>query len=487
MSVTAGSGASTDRTLDSGARELAAVLAPPLEGACVRGRRTLVAATVPIARPDPVAAFALARASGHEAALWLQPAAGYAQVAISSAWTVEAAGEDRFGQVAAAWSDLVEDAVVEGSDDVRGAGPLLFGGFGFRAEAARAPMWAGFESARFDLPRVRVTVTPASAWLTLSAVVAQGEVELSIVDAAVRELGRQWSEFAARGGESVPPTPASPMLRVARRLPEPAVWMATVERVAATVARGGLDKAVLARRVDLAADGPIDVPAVLRRLEAGEPEATIFAVGRCGRTFLGATPEPLVRVRGRELRSVAMAGSIRRGADAAEDERLAAELMASDKDRTEQAIVVETLRRTLAPLTDWLELPGRPSVVRLRSVQHLATDLHGQLRRPVGAIELAGRLHPTPAIGGAPRGPALELIAREERFERGWYGAPLGWVDRRGDGEFVVAIRCALVAGRRASLFTGCGIVAGSDPGREWEESEIKLRTLAAALGTPAP
>jgi isochorismate synthase len=178
-----------------------------------------------------------------------------------------------------------------------------------------------------------------------------------------------------------------------------------------------------------------------------------------------------------------MAGSIGRGATEADDEGLAAELAASEKDREEHRIVVEMLRAALAPVAERLEIAPEPSVVRLRHIQHLSTIVDGRVPEPGALLELVERLHPTPAVGGAPRDLALELIEEQEGLDRGWYAGPVGWIDRRGDGEFVVAIRSGVVEGRSASLFAGCGIVADSDPGREWEESSIKLRALASALG----
>ncbi|HXG40235.1 MAG TPA: isochorismate synthase, partial [Candidatus Limnocylindrales bacterium] len=260
-------------------------------------------------------------------------------------------------------------------------------------------------------------------------------------------------------------------------------WLASVGRLSGAVGRGRIDKVVLARRLDLEADRPIDVAAALRRLAHGAPESTVFAVSRAGRTFLGATPERLVRLERGEVRTVALAGSIGRGATAAEDDALARALLASEKDREEHAVVVAMLREALEPLTAALVVEPRPSVVRLRHVQHLATGLRGVLREPLGVLDLVARLHPTPAVGGWPRELALELLAEEERIDRGWYAGPLGWVDRSGDGELVVAIRSAVVEGRRASLFAGCGIVADSDPELEWAESEMKLRAVASALG----
>ena len=278
------------------------------------------------------------------------------------------------------------------------------------------------------------------------------------------------------------PALQSSLRQVASR-PRAAEWRTSVSRMAGAVGRGRLDKVVLARQVDLDAESVIDVPAVLARLRDAAPESTLFAIGRQGRTFLGATPERLVWLDGRQLRSVAMAGSTRRGSDDATDDRLAIELLASDKEREEHAVVVDMLRATLARLTDELDIPSQPHVERLRHLQHLVTPVEGRLREPSSVLRLAELLHPTPAVGGTPRDLALELIGEEETHERGWYAGPLGWIDRAGDGELVVALRSGIVEGRRATLLAGCGIVADSDPEREWQESTTKLLALGSALG----
>jgi isochorismate synthase len=265
--------------------------------------------------------------------------------------------------------------------------------------------------------------------------------------------------------------------------PDLPVWRDSVARLAGAVGRGRIDKVVLARQADLEAARPIEVPSSLRRLEASAPESTVFAVCRDGRTFLGATPERLVSRRGRDFRSVAMAGSIRRAMDPDDDALLADALLASDKEREEHAVVVEMVSDTLAPLAERLDVAPRPAVVRLRHLQHLVTPIQGRLREPIGIIGLGERLHPTPAVAGAPRELALELIAEEEPGERGWFAGPLGWIDRHGDGELVVALRSGVVTDRRVTLLAGCGIVADSEPDLEWLESEAKLQALGSAVG----
>jgi menaquinone-specific isochorismate synthase len=249
------------------------------------------------------------------------------------------------------------------------------------------------------------------------------------------------------------------------------------------VGRGRIDKAVVSRQVRLRASHPVDVPAVLRRLAAEAPETTVFAVTRGPRTFLGATPELLVSLRGRDVRTMAMAGSTRRGGDVASDSSLATAMLQSDKEREEHAIVVTSLRDALAPITSRLDVAVGPEVAPHRYVQHLVPTMTGRLREPRDVIDLAARLHPTPAVGGAPRDLALELIAEEESHERGWYAGPLGWLDRHGNGDFVVALRSGVIEGPEATLFAGCGIVADSDPDREWDESSAKLLSLSTALG----
>lgn len=458
------------------ARALEAVEAAP-------GR--LRVATASVADLDPLALVEAAREAGLEAALWLQPADGFALAGIGRAWSVEPAGPDRFAVAAAAWGELVRRGVLPaaGEPGSRGIGPLLLGGLGFTGgrPAADDP-WGPFGAASLVLPSLVLARTPGGSFLTVSIVEGPAAP-------APRALLRTWEAVAARARELAPAPgalvarPAGAPLAVVARQPDRSTWDRLVGLFAGAVGRGRLDKVVLARRVDALSQLELDVPNALRRLAAGGPESTTFAFTRGATTFLGATPERLVRTEGRAFRTVAIAGSAPRGADHAADERLAAALLENDKEREEHAVVVDMLRASLAPLADDLEIAPAPTVLRLRHVQHLATPIGGTLREEAGLLALAARLHPTPAVGGEPRGQALDLIAEHEGFERGWYAGPVGWLGADGDGELMVALRCGLVDGRAATLFAGCGIVADSDPAREWEESRVKLRPVASALG----
>jgi isochorismate synthase len=466
--------ATSDAAVAAG--EAAADRARALAAGVARG---LVSTTVPAPDLDPVGLFLAARAIGLEPALWMQASEGLAIVGIGEAWAVAPAGPDRFAEAAAAWTAFAADArVADDSGETRGTGPLLLGGFAFDAHGGADATWAGFGAGRLVLPRLSWARSGDRSWLTANVVAADGRDEVG-ADGA---LARQWARVVA--GRDAGPGVAAPALRVVGGAPTPEAWRATVDRYAGAVGRGRVDKVVLARRADLAADGVVDVGSALRALAAGAPESTVFAVARGDAAFLGATPERLVRTAGRDARTVAIAGTAPRGADPAEDDALAADLLASEKEREEHAVVVRMLRDSLRPLCASLEIAPSPHVIRLRTVQHLCTDVAARTADRNGILSLVGVLHPTPAVGGQPRDAALDLIREQEPIDRGWYAGPLGWLDRDGDGEFVVALRSGVVRGDRASLFAGCGIVADSDPGSEWEESRSKLRALGGALGS---
>jgi isochorismate synthase len=434
---------------------------------------------------DPIAVYAAAVEADLEATLWLHPSDGAAFVGVGRAWAVEPSGDVRFQAAEAAWRDLIAGARIDRpADAAPGAGPVLLGGMGFTGESpAEDDAWAPFGASSLVLPELLLTVTPAGAFVTASLVAG--------TDGGARRLDAVWARLVDRARELRPSPngivamPVYAPLRIADEQPTHDVWRRLVGMYAGAVGRGRIDKVVLARRVDMRSPVELDVPNALRRLAASAPESTTYAFRRDGRTFLGATPERLVRTEGRTFRTVAVAGTIRRGADAEEDAQLARRLLASEKDREEQVIVVDAIRDLLAPVADSLTVAPEPNVMTLRFVQHLVTEISGTLPEGRGLLALGERLHPTPAVGGDPRDVALALIAEHEGFDRGWYAGPIGWLGADGDGELCVALRCGIVNRTHATLFAGCGIVADSDPDQEWEESRIKLRAIISALGIP--
>jgi menaquinone-specific isochorismate synthase len=260
-------------------------------------------------------------------------------------------------------------------------------------------------------------------------------------------------------------------------------WRSAVAAALGAIAAGRLDKVVLAREAEVRADRPFPLAELLRRLRARSGGST-FLYASDG--LVGASPELLVRRRGRVAVSRPMAGTVPRGTTAAAEADGLARLTGSPKEAVEHRLVVDAVAEGLAKVADRVQV-AQPEVVRLATVAHLATEVTADLTEPVPtALELAGLLHPTPAVGGSPRDAALAAIAVLEPFDRGRYAGPVGWVDRDGDGEWAVALRCATLAGRRARLLAGAGIVPGSDPDEEWAETEHKLRAMLEVLLDPA-
>ena len=248
-----------------------------------------------------------------------------------------------------------------------------------------------------------------------------------------------------------------------------------------------LRKVVLSRSVAIRADRPINREALLARL-AQDPSITIFCaplsgIGEPPRALIGASPELLVSRKGRMVASHPLAGSARRGADSAEDKLKAEGLLASEKDQREHAAVVEAVADALAPLCARLNVPKSPSLRATAAMWHLGTRIEGELRDDVPAAELLAYLHPTPAVCGLPRAAAAEAIRRLEGYDRGFYAGAVGWLDEAGDGEWYVSLRCAELAGEQARLYAGAGVVPGSDPDAEAEETSNKLVTMLRALG----
>jgi salicylate biosynthesis isochorismate synthase/menaquinone-specific isochorismate synthase len=267
-----------------------------------------------------------------------------------------------------------------------------------------------------------------------------------------------------------------------RSVLEPGRYERSVAQAVDAIRGGDLEKTVLAREVVVEAPRAHDPAGLYGALRELFPSCYCFACGSPEGTFIGASPELLVRRRGAGAATVALAGSTRRSADPAVDDHLGEQLLHSVKERQEHAIVARRIERELRRLAVWVEAADEPELVRVANIQHLATPIHAQLSEPRSALEIAGLLHPTPAVGGEPRDRALAAIAELEGMDRGWYAGPVGWMDAAEDGELCVALRSALLRDRTAHLYAGAGIVADSDPAAELAETELKLEAILPLL-----
>lgn len=440
----------------------------------------LVSVSQPIDRIAPLRFLRVAAGADEQRIFWQQADADYVFAGYGVAASLTATGPARFQVIHDDMIRLFADAVIETvNEHIR---PRLFGGFAFQHDTPLDGLWRAFAPAYFVLPRVLLTQYSGLSWLTVSGCVPPGgEAALRAeLDALVRLLeSAEDDEDTAEHIHAAAPVVHYPL--------DQAGWRQQITSATRRMQAGELDKVVLSRTCDVTfgndkADSvnPLDALERLARPYASSYRFLIEAAP--GSAFFGATPELLAEVNGRLLKTVALAGSIRRGTNAAEDDDLAAQLWANPKERYEHGLVVEGLRDLLEPRTHELVIPEVPGVMKLSNIQHLYTPIYGELRAEDGILSLVELLHPTPALGGYPREIAMQTIVQSEIITRGWYASPVGWLDAQGDGMFVVAIRSAVSSGARARLYAGAGIVAASDPDREWDETRLKFRPMLEAL-----
>jgi isochorismate synthase len=461
---------------------LAAVTSSDLAAALARGagkrRRTLVSITKEVEVADPCAPVFASRLASDRFFCWEQPDRGFALAGLGVAHEASSRGRGRFADVAEECLRIGGDAVLEEPRGLpAGAGPVWFGGFAFDPEGGSTPTWSSLSPASLVLPEVSICRSGSRSFLTVNAVVAPGE--------EIARLGERLSSRLASLRLEAPlplldPHPtARAGIRSARR---PREFEAAVENATARIAAGEMSKVVLAREVIVEAGGAHDPAALFGAMREQFPACFCFCCGTPEAAFIGASPELLVRRSGASVSTVALAGSTRRSSDPAVDDHLGEQLLRSDKNRREQKIVAERIVRALRPHAVWVEAAAEPEIVKVANIQHLATPVLAQLAEAHSAIELAGILHPTPAVGGEPWSAAAAAITDLEGMDRGWYAAPVGWMDATEDGEFCVALRSALLRDREAHLFAGVGVVAGSDPAAELAETEVKLQALLPLL-----
>lgn len=448
-----------------------------------QGRSLLVSYSKPVEPVATLTFFEKAREQDLAASFWERAEDGFSLAGAGAAFTLEAEGTGRFDGVENDWHDLVEAALIEREDapaDLWGIGPALFGGFSFEDEPGDTPQWQGFPAALMRLPQVQLAARADSCYLTLNALVDEF-TDPAIEAKHLLKLGLFLTDASAPAEE---PAPGENSIGELEDLKPAGEWKTLVSRAARQIQEGTFEKVVLAREVGLTATEPFQVSVALERLRRNYPTATIFAIADGPRCFLGATPERLVRLCEGEVRTIALAGTYPRGATEEEDARLGRELLESPKNRHEHAVVVQMLKAALGEVCQHVLVDDEPRLLKLPNVQHLYTPVLGRLagHEKGSVLRLLQALHPTPALGGFPRQSALKWLHENEGLARGWYAAPVGWVDSRGEGEFVVAIRSALVDGNQARLFAGCGIMGDSDPEVEYTESCLKLRPMINAL-----
>ncbi|MCH2177475.1 MAG: isochorismate synthase [Mariniblastus sp.] len=339
----------------------------------------------------------------------------------------------------------------------------FYGGCSFNASASN---WEGFGAGRFMLPRIIVSEDTLALTIINLADVEQAKLD-------VQQISFQPTPFKA-GFPAAQSTSYSPTFDG---------WQSRIDEALSLIRSEVLEKLVLSRKTVLKFGNVLNPIHLASELQTATHDCFVFCFNfEKGSAFVGATPERLFYRKGDFLESEVVAGTRMRGEDPSADEKLAIELLTSDKDQREHDIVRKSIRQKLHKFVNHLSVDSQASILRLAKKQHLKSNVEGMLKPGINDGMLLARLHPTPAVGGYPTDNALPEIARLEPFSRGWYAGPIGWIGSDSI-HFAVAIRSGLVRNDELSLFSGAGIVRGSEPAQEWQEVDNKIQDFINVLG----
>lgn len=438
--------------------------------------------TTPVGDLDPL--IWIEQQIDHQANLfyWEKPDEETVIAATGRAAELTAEGDDRFESIGRQIQELNDCTLSISPLKHSMARPLLLGGYAFD-DRRQEEDWTPFGGSRFLMPK-RTLVRIGSLHLLTLTLPVNGDSLSTIIHHLKREL-HAYRTLREEQQESAPDRPFDECAATIQSTDEPveSTWKEQVTYARDQIRNGDYDKVVLSRQLLLESDQPFSATRALYHFREQFSDCTNFLIRTGGSPlFLGASPERLVSLNRNRIHTDGLAGSTARGASAGEDDALGQTLMKSSKERSEHQYVVREILEQLRPFTREIDHPKQPRLKKLHNVQHLYTPITAQANREMSVHDLARTLHPTPAVGGTPRKEALQTLTRLEPFGRGWYSGPIGWSDLGGNGEFCVAIRSALIDGMKARLFAGSGIVADSDPDREWEETNMKFRPILEAL-----
>jgi menaquinone-specific isochorismate synthase len=450
----------------------------------IRGRLVSVSRRI-----EPVAPKALlSQGRGAVRGFWAREGRWFAHLGMAASLSVPSirGHAHRFRSIREQARKLLDgslDSAREGSEPT--PPPRFFGGFSFAEDHEARDVWSHFPSAFFILPETELVVEDGTGILTCRGFPPPDEDPQEFRE-GLRDRLQDVENLLTR--EPPREEGRDPWIPATRAQTDGEAWQGVVERVLEEVGEGSVEKVVLARVQRVSTQGVLDPVEILMNLRRENPSSHVFLFEpRPGSVLLGAAPETVATVSEGTFRATAVAGSAPAGSSPEERRALGRRLLESRKDRREHEVCVRDMARRLAPLAHEVQAPEEPRVRVFSTIQHLETEIQAPLREGEGVLSALEALHPTPAVCGYPRDQALAFLEAEEPFQRGWYAGPVGWFDGAGNGVFAPALRSAVGSGREWRLFAGAGIVRGSDPAREWEETRMKFQPVLRALSQARP
>lgn len=405
---------------------------------------------------------------------WQNREKTFTLVGLGHAYKIENnSGDERFDQIEKQWKELTKNIVKEETEPQ----PILFGGFTFDTKNDKKGEWDRFPQSFFSVATYQLVIRNDKAYISIHLITDQHN---SLKEFEQLRKERDQLIHAAQVKELK--TYSKPLMTNYRE-PFKDEYLQTISTVTNLIKANEAKKVVIARSLELEFQDTVSSPQVLSHVVNEQPESYLFGLEHEDLLFFGASPERLVKVENGQAYSSCVAGSIKRGKTAEEDQLLGESLLNDAKNLGEHQYVVEMIANTFEKNCIQYKVPKRPKLLKIRDIQHLYTPVEGKLSPDATILQLVKLLHPTPALGGVPRQEAMAVIRQNESMNRGLYAAPLGWIDAEGNGEFAVAIRSAALKDNKAYLYAGGGIVADSEPISEYEETLVKFRPMLRALG----
>lgn len=431
--------------------------------------------TIEVSRLSALAFFAAGEAKYKgQRNFWQNREKTFTLVGLGHAYIIENnEGTKRFEQVENEWKQLTSQIVQEDQH----LQPILFGGFTFDPQNEVAGEWANFPQSYFTVASHQLVIRNDQAFVTINLITNEANSAQTF-----ETLRKERDELIHAAQVKEVKTYTKPtMINYAEPFKEE--YLQSIDQVTNLIKVNEAQKVVIARSLALQFEEAITSPQILSHVAHEQPESYLFGLEHEDMLFYGASPERLVKVDNGRAFSSCVAGSIKRGQTAEQDEALGNSLLNDAKNRGEHHYVVEMITETFEKNCCDVKIPNGPKLLKIRDIQHLYTPVEGQLNDGATILQLVKHLHPTPALGGVPREAAMQMIRQYEPMNRGLYAAPIGWLDADGNGEFAVAIRSAALVQDKAYLYAGGGIVADSKPQSEYEETLVKFRPMLRALG----
>ncbi len=414
---------------------------------------------------------------------WEQPNSGFSIVAAGELERVQTTGRNRYKEASALGKNLINR--ISHFTNLRHslAVPFLLGGFSFNDHNI-SKQWKDFGAGSFTLPEWMILREGKLTILTIFVDISNNNSAEEVSDSLFNKL-EQLDRICKAESYSIGPeldkfnsitVPDSESI-------EHQQWINSVNLAKKQIKNGLFSKIVLARELPIPLETPVSDTHILNRLRHQYPDCYSFLIRQnADASFIGCTPERLASFNHEFILTEGLAGSTPRGKTASEDAKLESELLKSEKDMWEHSIVLDAIKKELTPFSDELVIPDSPEIKKLSNVQHLHTPVRAHIKDGVSKTEVLKSLHPTPAVGGFPKDKAVPFISQHENFDRGWYASPIGWINANGDGEFAVGIRSGIIKKDEVRFYAGCGIVEGSDPEKEWAETNLKFIPMLSAL-----